>query len=135
MLEEIYLGCVPSSEECVQVDSRVDYLPEMRAELNRYKEYLEKCFPVPENIVCYFVIKWESHDFGRYGEVVIKYDEDDEQSIKFAENVDNNLPGNWNDVVVEGILFSKEDYEENKKRGMINLVIMEAKKQQNWEKL
>jgi hypothetical protein len=36
----------------------------------------------------------------------------------------------YNDVILEGILFTREQYEENYKRGMINLVIQEAKLQQ-----
>ena len=105
MKDEFYLGSCPANEDCVQVDPNSDYIPAMKAELRKYKELLEKLFPIPEDLSCYFTIRWESHDFGRYGEIVIVYNDEKEEEIEFALNVENNTPSTWDeDVKSEGVL-------------------------------
>lgn len=91
------LGSSPNGEDCVQVDSTKDYYLEMKEELNRYKEMLQNIFPMPEDLGCYFKIKWFPHDFGKYGEVVIMFDGDDQNEIDFACFVEDNLPETWDD--------------------------------------
>ena len=95
MKEYFELGPSPVGEECMQVNSNADYVPAMRAELKRYQALLEKCFPVPSDVSAYFAIKWFYHDFGRYGEVVIYFDDTDVASVGFACYVEDNLPETW----------------------------------------
>jgi hypothetical protein len=95
MIETLELGSVPSNEECIQVNPKTDYLPAMRAECKRYKELLEKLFPVPKDVRAWFVIKSNPHDFGTYLEVAVKYDENDDAACVYAYNVEDNLPANW----------------------------------------
>lgn len=97
------LGCSPKGENCVQVSKEKDYLYEMRAELIRYKEMLQKRFPFISKISAYFSISWSQHDFGKYGEVVIKFPE---EFWNIAEFVESNLPEYWND---EKVFFSEEE--------------------------
>lgn len=93
--DEFYLGPSPASEESVQVDKKKDYLPAMREELRRWKKVLEEKFPVPEGVDAHFKIKMEQHEFGSYGEVVIRYNVNDEKSVEFALNVENTAPAEW----------------------------------------
>ncbi|MFZ2992473.1 MAG: hypothetical protein WA061_02045 [Microgenomates group bacterium] len=102
MRDSFELGCTPCGEDCVQVNPNEDYIPAMRQELNRYKSYLEKLFPISDDLSCYFKIHWQSHDFGRYGEIAICYDDENEKEIEFALNVEGNLPEYWEE---EGTCF------------------------------
>lgn len=92
MKDYLYLGTSPYGEDCVQVSKGSDYLNAMRTELERYRRLLQKRFPEGN-----FRIKWENHDFGRYGEIVIVYDTDDPKSVSYAYMVEDNLPEYWED--------------------------------------
>lgn len=81
-MEFMYVGAAPHEEECVQVSSTHDYLPAMRRELAAYSRQLTRVFPPPEG-AC-FTVKWESHDFGSYGEVVAKFDPQNQAHVDWA---------------------------------------------------
>jgi hypothetical protein len=106
MREYMELGASPSSENCIQLDPDSDYLPLMRDELNRYKTMLQSRFPIPEDVRAWFGVKFFSHDFGTYGEVVINWYDEDEKSADFAYHVEAHLPDLWNDDEV--ILYAPE---------------------------
>lgn len=97
MFDELYLGSAPCDEDCVQADPDTDYVPQMLAECKRYRELLEKKFPIPQHLKndVYFKLKREEHDFGPYYEVTIKFNEDHEEALSFAFNVENSLPLKW----------------------------------------
>jgi len=109
MRDYLEIGSSPNGEDCVQVDSKSDYLPEMKLELKRYKKFLEDKFPIPVNVLAYFGIKWNSHDFGSYGEVVVYFDDDDEIAQEFAFYVEGNSPELWTDNEIK--LFVHEEVE------------------------
>jgi hypothetical protein len=96
--EFLDLACTPLAEPCVSVSSSTCYLPAMRKELKRFKEMLEKIFPIPKGFNCHFFIHWQNHEFGRYGEVAILFE--DEIAADFAYFVESNLPETWNDTKV-----------------------------------
>lgn len=97
MRDFITLGSAPIDEDCVQVSSRVNYIPAMRAECRRYKEMLEYIYPkLPES--CYFGVKNFEHDFGTYFEVVIYYDDEIEEAVDFANDLQDNQPEKWCNV-------------------------------------
>ena len=95
--EELPIGSSPYAEECVQVDSKVDYLPAMKIELQRFKNFLEKKFPILENHNICFVIIWNQHEFGPYGEVAVRYVADDPIGEEFALKVEAECPEYWVD--------------------------------------
>jgi hypothetical protein len=105
MSEILELACSPLSESCVQVSSEENYLPKMKDELIRFQAQLEKRFPIPEGISVRFFIKWQPHDFGRYGEVAIEFIPDT-KGEDFAFFVESNLPEIWDD---SNILEFKEN--------------------------
>jgi len=97
--ESIQIGCCPYAEEAVQVDPKVDYIPAMKAELKRFKELLETMFPVPDDVNAHYKIEWQTHEFGRYGEVSVSYKEDDEAALDFALMVESNCPEYWPETI------------------------------------
>lgn len=89
-MPSIAIGCSPYEEDCVQVSSKVDYMPQMRKELAAFKSQLERTYPPPEG--CYFTIKWANHDFGRYGEVHAAYTSDlDKRALDWALNAEDSV--------------------------------------------
>ena len=97
MRDYFELGSTPCDEDCVQVSRTADYMPAMRQELKRYEAHLDKILPVPEDIHAWYSIKWNSHDFGSYGEVAINFDDEDNQAIEFACFVEEHTPTTWDD--------------------------------------
>lgn len=93
-MDFIEFDTTPTNEPCVSVDSKVDYMPAMRAEANRMKELLEERFP---DVGGYFKISSMPHDFGPYLEMRFYYSDDDD-GIKEMQHVESNWPQTWEDV-------------------------------------
>lgn len=94
-MEYLELGSAPSEEDCVQLDPKdSEYLQRMHEECLRYKQLLEKLFPCPSE-KNYYGIKTFDHDFGRYKEVVIYYDQEDTSSVEFAFHIEGQCPKKW----------------------------------------
>jgi len=96
MFDYIELGPVPYGEDCVQVGD-ADYYNKMKVETKRYIDQLEKRFPQLGEAHCSLRVKGFPHDFGKYHEVCINYNENDATAVNFAYFVDSNLPEFWND--------------------------------------
>lgn len=97
MREYLTLGPVPVEEDCVQVNSNQDYLPEMSKEVRRFVEFLNNRFSnQPEG--AYFGVKSEYHDFGQYKEAAVFYDSNDAEAEEFAFFVECNLPMTWDET-------------------------------------
>jgi len=89
-------GTTPSDEDCVNVSSKVDYMPAMRAEANRYVEMLKLRFPNCDAVD--FVIKTNPHDFGSYLDIrAVFYTEIGREQAFFIEE---NMPSKWTDTEV-----------------------------------
>lgn len=86
-----FVGCysAPLAEPCVQIDDP-EYDKKVRVEINAWLHQLERTFPFTK-----FVIKEQSHDLGDYYEVVIPYEEFDDEAEQRAFNVVDELPYNW----------------------------------------
>jgi len=92
-MDYLSIGSTPSNETCAQVGTD-NYLERAKKECTAYKNQLERHFQnFPDG--CWLSIKGFPHDFGTYYEVVAKYDEDDETATKFAYDIENNSPTNW----------------------------------------
>ena len=96
-----YLSISPSpvSESCAQVGTP-DYAEQSQKECQAFKHQLERAFPNPPD-GCYFAVKSFPHDFGMYREVVCYFDDESEESVKYAFNIENNTPENWDAAAVE----------------------------------
>ena len=108
-MDYLEIGCTPTSEECVQVDSKTNYMPAMRAEAERYVEMLNKRFPNCHEVdLC---IKSNSHDFGNYLDIRLKYY--NEEGEKQALFIEHNLPAKWTDTEVLTYTNVEDEIEED----------------------
>lgn len=80
-LEKIYIGSSPYEEDCAQV-GQPDFHTKSKAELQAFKDQLQRLFPAPEG-ACYQVV-WSNHDYGRYGEVCAVFDPSNEEHTDWA---------------------------------------------------
>lgn len=88
----IELGPTPINEECTQV-SNSPYYQDMVTECLTFMKQLKRTFnKYPNN----FQIKTFQHDFGKYVEVIFKYNNDDE--LNYSMHIENNIPENWDDI-------------------------------------
>ena len=95
-----YLGPSPADEDCAQVGED-NFRQRATKEMNAYINQLYRLFPDAEEKCVTFKIKWFSHDFGSYGEVIAEYDDSDYESFKFCISVDNAIPYNWDEEALE----------------------------------
>lgn len=94
------IGPVPYEENCAQLGD--EYFHEKsKKEMNAYIEQLYRQFPEAANNRVAFVSKWFSHDFGSYGEVCIKYNDENQLALEYALMVEKNLPGNWDEEAIK----------------------------------
>ena len=91
------IGPTPCEESCAQVgieNYRIIASKEMDVYINQLNRKFEDI--ADENHIV-FGKKWFNHDFGSYGEVVVYYDESDENSVQAAFHIESNLPYNWDE--------------------------------------
>lgn len=95
--QHISLGSAPADESCAQVGTE-DYETLARSECKRYLKLLRDFYfevrgsmPVGLN----FRIKSNPHDFGSYLDVIVEFDENDEEAMNAALWLDNNKPAEW----------------------------------------
>ena len=84
-MEKLYIGPVPSEENCAQVGSP-DFRKRALAECNRFIAQIRRHYPEPEG--GYLRVSAEPHDFGTYYEVVCRYDDSDTEASKWAFDVE-----------------------------------------------
>lgn len=93
MIDYLELGPSPCDEDCAQVGDD-NYEQKARAECQSFISLLRKTFGnEPEGAK--LIIKSNPHDYGRYYEVAVKFDDNFPKSIDYAFNVENNAPTNW----------------------------------------
>ena len=92
------LGSTPSSEPYQQLVDCYNHIVATK-EARIFKQQLIRQFSDGlDGRRAYFTIKHFSHDFGTYCEVVIIYDNNDEEAINFAFNVKANIPEYWDGI-------------------------------------
>ena len=94
MRDDITIGEVPCDEECAQVGSE-NYREQAKKEMGAFIRQLRRHFG-PEQGTARFAIKWFSHDFGTYGEVVCYFDDNDEEGANYAYNAEE-CPEHWDE--------------------------------------
>lgn len=100
-IDYLNLGSAPCEEDCAQVGSS-NYTILANLEMDLYIDQLNRQFSdLIENDLIFFHKKWFNHDFGRYGEVVVSYNPDKEESFHAALYVENNIPYNWDEEAVK----------------------------------
>ena len=97
MLDHLYIGAVPVEEDCAQVGT-ADYATRAKAECKRFMAQIQRHYPEPEN--GWLRVKSNAHDFGTYYEVIACYYTNDEESTRWAFDVENdskNVLTVWDD--------------------------------------
>lgn len=102
---EFYYGAVPYEVEPTQLGTS-DYPRRGRAECAIYRAQLERCITakfgsVPGGLS--LQVKGENHDFGTYYEVQGRCHEDDEEAMTAAFWLDENCPGEWDEIAADEI--------------------------------
>jgi hypothetical protein len=99
MIDHLFIGPCPADEDCAQTGVTEGAERLNRAECAAYIEALRKVYgPEPEN--AYFHIKGQSHDFGRYYEVLIYFEDRDEAASAYAFKVESGL-ATWSEAEME----------------------------------
>lgn len=83
------LGPTPAEEPCEGIGG--DALKATR-ESHAYKRQLMRLFPNSQ-----FGVKSFPHDFGSYTEVVVYFNDENEEEIAEAIRIENNTPERWDD--------------------------------------
>lgn len=95
MRDWIELGSSPCEEECVQLDTKVDYLPKMRQECHRFLNLIREKLG-PEPVGAKLGIKQFAHDFGPYLEVVCFIEDTIPEAVAYAFKCESESPTRWN---------------------------------------
>ena len=93
MRDYITIGSTPYEEDCAQVGS-ANYPERSRVECRAFKEQLLRIFGEPPEGADIGVKSFD-HDFGTYREVVCYYDEDEEESVRYAFKLEEEIPTQW----------------------------------------
>ena len=101
MIDYLYLGPTPSDENCAQVGND-NFREQCNKEMEMYIDQLKRLFPeVAGHKGMRFNKNWQQHDFGSYGEVVITYNDEDEEQETLALRIEWNLPTKWDEIAIK----------------------------------
>lgn len=102
-MEEIFLGPVPVSEDCAQVGSP-GYTERARKECRAYINQIRRTFGDPPLGGALKIVSCP-HDFGTYYEVVAYFDDRFPDSIRWAFEVEESLPHEWDELAKVELTF------------------------------
>jgi hypothetical protein len=105
MKDYLYVGPVPSEENCAQVGED-GYGKKARRECNMFANQIERHYPPPAK--GYLQTKANPHDFGTYYEVVAVFDTEDEESVEWAFDVESDpkrVLRTWDEESINEIIF------------------------------
>lgn len=94
-MDYLTIGSTPHDEPCTQLGDP-DYTQKARAECKRFLEQIARHYPEPAG--GYLQVKSFSHDFGKYFEVVARFDDTDEEAVNWAYAIEADEKGvlaNW----------------------------------------
>ncbi len=94
-MDYLEIGSSPYGEDCAQVGSE-NYAVQSRKELKAYANQLIRQFGQPPQGAS-LIIKAFPHDFGTYHELVVKYNEDNEEAAHYAFKLEGDGPEFWDE--------------------------------------
>lgn len=97
MRQPITIGAAPSEESCAQV-GRSNYAEDSKLECRVFRRQILRCHPIPNDAKASLVITSESHDFGTYREVAVRFDDQDEIATDYAFTLERNGPTQWDAI-------------------------------------
>ena len=94
MKDELSIGSTPAAESCEQVGMPSYNRAKAIAECELFAQQLRREFgEEPEGARIF--VKSNSHDFGSYHEVNVRFDDDNPAAIEYAFNIEANTPEYW----------------------------------------
>jgi len=95
MKDYVELGPVPCNEDCQQLGSPSYDPVAAKAECRRFIDLIRATVGEPPDGAS-LIIKSNSHDFGTYYEVAVRYDDENETAADYAWHCESNCPSRWN---------------------------------------
>lgn len=96
MQDEIDIGPSPAMEDAVQLGAP-DYQRDARTQSRAFIEAIRKvCGREPEG--ARLRITSNSHEFGTYYSVAVKFDAENEAAVEYAMKVEAQAPGTWEEA-------------------------------------
>jgi len=93
MTDYVCIGPVPCEEDCVQLGSP-NYVRQSTKECQKFIDLIrEKLGFEPAGAL--LKIKWFDHEFGRYCEVIVEYDDEKENAVDYAFRCESEAPKRW----------------------------------------
>lgn len=96
------LGSVPANESCVQLGDD-DYHEKVHVECNAYKRQLLRMYKeahnganLPDDVRLITISN--SHDFGTYHEVAVKFNDNIQECVDAAFWFEDNCPSHWDEI-------------------------------------
>lgn len=93
MKDELFLSPTPVGEDCAQLGSQ-DYHSKAKKECSSFINQLKREFGEPPAF-SRIRIKQCPHDFGTYLDVVVEFDDENDEATQYAYKLEANLPENW----------------------------------------
>lgn len=95
-MDYLYIGSAPCDEACAQIGITEASGHYNRLECRAYIDALRIVYG-NEPQGAFFTLKSEHHDYGSYCEVVIKYDENNDEACEYAFKVESGL-ATWDEA-------------------------------------
>lgn len=99
MMDYVSVGPAPYEENCAQV-GQPDYPERSRIECRVFANQLRRVLGEPP-AGARIGVKTFEHDFGTYREVVVYYDEDDDEAASYAFRAENEYPARWDKQAIK----------------------------------
>lgn len=109
MRDHIYIGSTPSDEDCAATGITHNAMHYNTRECLSYIEALRKKYGDEPN-GAKLSIRWESHDFGTYAEVVCYYNDDDKDAVDYAFKCEEGI-ATWAEVGMVAPVVYDEDHQ------------------------
>jgi hypothetical protein len=118
MKQIISLGSAPPEETPAQTCSST-YQDDSAVERQVYKRMLMRLCPIPDGVPVSLVIKAADHDFGAYREVCVQYEDDNEQAVNFAYELEAKGPARWDPIAQYELtwFFTRAAFHRNARSG------------------
>lgn len=110
MIDYMFLGSAPADEECAQVGTD-EYADRARVECIAYKKQIARLVAAAGKEIpakAAIITKGQSHDYGTYYEVAVRFDDNDADACDFAYWLEEHMPGKWDDEA-RAFLFEKAE--------------------------
>lgn len=109
MRDYLVIGATPAEEACAQVGSP-DYKTRMIKEINAFINQLLRQFG-PEPKGAEIRVKAFPHDFGTYHEVVVFFDDNNEEAVNYAYKIENEAATRWDEEALIELGLKKDKTE------------------------